>query len=163
MASDHSHPGHADCSLLGMSPQGVILGFATCLALGGAAACGDSGDDDDSCPGCQPVSGGSFPPTVPTTTGPNPNGGDTSTGGLSGTSSGGLGGTSTGGTPTGGDGGTGAFGNTGGTLGTGGAFGGTTGAEGGALGTGGAFGGTTGAEGGTLAGGTLNGGVAGTL
>jgi hypothetical protein len=138
-----------------MTPRGAILSFATCLALGSAAACGDP-DDDDGCPDCQPVSGGSiFPPSVPTTGGPQPNGGDTSTGGLGGTSTGGLGGTLTGGAAP--DGGTGAFGNTGGTLGTGGAFGGTTGAEGGTIATGGTLnGGTTGAEGGTIAtGGTL--------
>ena len=122
-----------------MSPRfALVATLAACFVA--AAGCGDGGDDD--CPDCWEGVGGSvtFPPSVPTTGGPEPLGGSTSTGGLGtggigGTDTGGLGGTDTGGlgtggaSPDGGVSGTGAFGNQGGDL-AGGVF---TGGLGGTL------------------------------
>src|SRR5688572_16449511 len=96
-----------------MSPRfALVATFAACFVA--AAGCGDGGDDD--CPDCWEGMGGNvtFPPSVPTTGGPEPLGGSTSTGGvgtggLGGTDTGGLGGVITGGlggTDTGGLGGT---------------------------------------------------------
>lgn len=120
-----------------MSPYTALLGFSGAVVLVVALGCSDS--DDDGCIGCMPSMGGSvrFPPTAPTSQGPEPNGGTMSGGGASGSATGGFGGTVTGGV-----GGT-VLGGTGGVGANGGAEGGTS-------------------NGGTLgAGGTLNGGVGG--